>query len=111
MLLGPVGQSPDERNAAGPELFNLKEKAYIALARASRAKDKELAKRASELVDEEMIKENVVCGPDPERHLEAIREYLNAGYDHVYVHQVGPDQDGFFDFYQREVLPELSSGN
>jgi hypothetical protein len=43
---------PEERNAAGPELFNLKEKAFIALVRASRAKDKELAKRANELVDE-----------------------------------------------------------
>jgi G6PDH family F420-dependent oxidoreductase len=66
---------------------------------------------ASELVDEEAIGENIVCGPDPERHLEAIREFFDAGYDHVYVHQVGPDQDGFFDFYEREVLPELSLGS
>ena len=62
---------------------------------------------ATELVSEEKIAESVVCGPDPERHLEAIREYLDAGYDHVYVHQVGPDQDGFFDFYEHEVLPKL----
>jgi hypothetical protein len=47
-----TSDKPDERNAAGPELFNLKEKAYIALVRASRAKDKELAKRAGELVDD-----------------------------------------------------------
>ena len=31
----------------------------------------------------------------------------DAGYDHVYVHQVGPDQDGFFRFYEEEVLPEF----
>jgi G6PDH family F420-dependent oxidoreductase len=62
---------------------------------------------AAELVTEEAIGESVVCGPDPERHLEAIREYLGAGYDHVYVHQIGPDQKGFFDFYGREILPEL----
>ena len=62
---------------------------------------------AAELVTEEAIAENVVCGPDPERHLAAIREYVDAGYDHVYVHQVGPDQKGFFDFYERSVLPEL----
>lgn len=53
------------------------------------------------------VEESVVCGPDPERHLAAIREYLDAGYDHVFVHQIGPDQNGFFDFYEREVLPEL----
>ncbi|HVD87009.1 MAG TPA: TIGR03557 family F420-dependent LLM class oxidoreductase [Solirubrobacterales bacterium] len=62
---------------------------------------------AAELVSEEAIGESVVCGPDPDRHLEAIREYLDAGYDHVYVHQVGPEQDGFFDFYERSVLPAL----
>jgi hypothetical protein len=43
-------------------------------------------------------------GPDPEAHLAAIREFEAAGYDHVYVHQVGPDQEGFLDFYAREIL-------
>jgi hypothetical protein len=33
--------------------------------------------------------------------------FLEAGFDHVYVHQVGPDQKGFFDFYAREVLPTV----
>jgi coenzyme F420-dependent glucose-6-phosphate dehydrogenase len=62
---------------------------------------------AAELVDEDDIAASVVCGPDPQRHLEAIEEYVEAGYDHVYVHQIGPDQEGFFDFYSREVLPGL----
>lgn len=63
---------------------------------------------ATELVREEDVAESVVCGPDSERHLAAIRDYVDAGYDHVYVHQVGPDQEGFFDFYKREILPELA---
>jgi coenzyme F420-dependent glucose-6-phosphate dehydrogenase len=62
---------------------------------------------AAELIGEEEIADSVVCGPDPARHVEAIREYAEAGYDHVYVHQIGPDQEGFFDVYQREVLPAL----
>jgi G6PDH family F420-dependent oxidoreductase len=62
---------------------------------------------AAALADEDDIAESVVCGPDPERHAEAIREYPEAGYEHVYVHQVGPDQEGFFDFYEREVLSRL----
>ena len=53
------------------------------------------------------VAETVICGPDPDRHLEMIKEYEQAGYDHVYVHQVGPDQDGFLRFYEREVLPKL----
>ncbi|HWO15570.1 MAG TPA: TIGR03557 family F420-dependent LLM class oxidoreductase [Solirubrobacterales bacterium] len=63
---------------------------------------------ATELVREEDIAKSIVCGPDPERHIAAIREYIEAGYDHVYVHQVGSGQKGFFDFYERVVLPELS---
>jgi coenzyme F420-dependent glucose-6-phosphate dehydrogenase len=62
---------------------------------------------ATDLVEESDVAESVVCGPDPERHISAIQEYLDAGYEHVYVHQVGPDQDGFFDFYEREVLPNF----
>jgi G6PDH family F420-dependent oxidoreductase len=62
---------------------------------------------AAELVGEADIAESIICGPDPRRHIEAIEEYADAGYDHVYVHQVGPDQEGFFDFYSREVLPGL----
>ncbi len=64
--------------------------------------------QASQNVSEEDVAESIVCGPDPERHLAKIREYVDAGYDHVYVHQVGPDQEGFFRFYQREILPRFS---
>jgi coenzyme F420-dependent glucose-6-phosphate dehydrogenase len=62
---------------------------------------------AAEVLDADDIGESIVCGPDPERHRAAIQEYVDAGYDHVYVHQIGPDQEGFFDFYEREVLPSF----
>jgi G6PDH family F420-dependent oxidoreductase len=61
---------------------------------------------AAEMVDEESIAEHIVCGPDPRAHLEGIGRFAEAGFDHVYVHQVGPDQDGFFDFYAADVLSE-----
>jgi G6PDH family F420-dependent oxidoreductase len=60
---------------------------------------------AAATLDVEDVAESIVCGPDPDRHRAAIQEYVDAGYDHVYVHQVGPDQDGFLDFYEREILP------
>ena len=63
--------------------------------------------QAAQLVTEEQIGETIPVGPDPERHLASIREYFDAGYDRVYVHQVGPDQEGFFRFYEREVMPKL----
>ena len=55
------------------------------------------------------VAKEVICGPDAERHLEAIRKYVNAGIDQVCVHQVGPDQEGFIKFYQREVLPKVKT--
>jgi hypothetical protein len=61
----------------------------------------------AELLDEDQVAETVICGPDPERHLEAIREYEQAGFDHVWVHQVGRDQESFFRFYAENVLPKL----
>ena len=59
--------------------------------------------QAAQLVGEDDVAETVVCGPDPERYLEQIREYAQAGYDHVYLHQIGRDQEGFFSFYEREL--------
>lgn len=63
---------------------------------------------AAEALHVDDIAESIVCGPDPERHRAAIQEYVDAGYDHVYIHQVGPDQEGFLDFYEREVLPAFA---
>jgi coenzyme F420-dependent glucose-6-phosphate dehydrogenase len=63
--------------------------------------------QAAQMVTEDAVAEAVVCGPDPERHLEKIREYAKAGYDKLYVHQVGPDQEGFFSFYEQQILPKL----
>ena len=62
---------------------------------------------ASAMVTEDDVAEKVPCGPDPERHVELVRQYVDAGFDHVYVHQIGPDQEGFFRFYEREVMPEI----
>jgi G6PDH family F420-dependent oxidoreductase len=62
--------------------------------------------QAAENVREEDVAEAVVCGPDPDRHLAAIREYAEAGFDRVWVHQVGPDQQGMLRFYEQEVLPK-----
>jgi hypothetical protein len=64
--------------------------------------------QAAELVTEEMVAEVIPCGPDPKPHREMIRQYIDAGYDEVYVQQIGPNQKAFFEFYEREILPEFS---
>jgi coenzyme F420-dependent glucose-6-phosphate dehydrogenase len=63
---------------------------------------------AAEMVSEDDVAEKIVCGSDPERYFEQIDEYADAGFDHVYLHQVGPDQEGFFRFAQEELLPRYA---
>jgi len=64
--------------------------------------------QAVKMLSEEQRSENIVCGPDPQAHLDRIQAFIDAGYDHIYIHQIGPDQEGFFRFYKQEILPELS---
>jgi coenzyme F420-dependent glucose-6-phosphate dehydrogenase len=63
--------------------------------------------QAAENVTEEEIAEAIVCGPDVDRYLEKITEFDDAGYDHVYIHQVGTDQESFFAFAERELLVKV----
>ena len=62
---------------------------------------------AAQMVGEEEATSSVPCGPDVEPFVASVREYLDAGYDHVYLHQVGPDQDGFFRFWEAELQQAL----
>jgi G6PDH family F420-dependent oxidoreductase len=63
---------------------------------------------ACEPITDEMLAEAVTCGPDPEKHAAKIQEYLDAGYDEVYVNQIGDDQEGFLKFMKEEILPRFS---
>ncbi|MDQ3954859.1 MAG: TIGR03557 family F420-dependent LLM class oxidoreductase [Actinomycetota bacterium] len=62
---------------------------------------------AGDMVTEEDVMETVVVGPDPEAYLAELRKFSDAGYDHIWLHQIGPDQEGFFDFFERQIAPKL----
>jgi G6PDH family F420-dependent oxidoreductase len=61
----------------------------------------------AESVTVEMATEGVPCGPDPAPVLEEIERWQEAGFDRIALHQVGPDQEGFFRFWERELQPQL----
>jgi coenzyme F420-dependent glucose-6-phosphate dehydrogenase len=65
---------------------------------------------AAGLVTEEVIAKHIICGPDRERYISKIEETIEAGFDHIYFHQAGPDQEGFFQFFEREILPKFGHG-
>ena len=59
------------------------------------------------MLTEDQVAEQVTCGPDPGPCIAAIQKYSEAGFDHVSLHQIGPDQEGFFEFYRRELSPRI----
>jgi G6PDH family F420-dependent oxidoreductase len=62
---------------------------------------------ASQHVTVEAMAEAVSCGPSADRHLEAIDEYVRLGCDHIILTQIGPEQDFFFDLFEKKLAPAL----
>ena len=62
---------------------------------------------ATRWIRPEDVTQYVACGPDVERHVAAVRKYVEAGFDHIVVIGVGPDQDAFLRFWKNELEPKL----
>jgi G6PDH family F420-dependent oxidoreductase len=63
--------------------------------------------QAVELVTEDLIAESVPCGPDVDRIVETFHSFAEAGFDELYVQQIGPRQEEFFAMLARDVLPRF----
>ena len=61
--------------------------------------------QACELVTPDMIKSP--CGPDIEQHVASLQQYADAGADELYVQQIGPEQELFFEEWAPAVLPRF----
>lgn len=62
---------------------------------------------ASRHVTPEDVGKLVSCGPSPEPHLKAIEKYVEAGFDHVVLVQIGPQQDEFMEFFANRLAPAI----
>lgn len=63
--------------------------------------------QAAETVSPDDVAEAIPCGPDVDRIADLAREYAEAGFDHLYFHQIGPDQEGFLRVLRDELAPRL----
>ena len=63
--------------------------------------------QASQLVTEATIAEAVPCGPDVEKIASTFEQFADAGFDELYVQQIGPRQEEFFAVLARDVLPRF----
>jgi alkanesulfonate monooxygenase SsuD/methylene tetrahydromethanopterin reductase-like flavin-dependent oxidoreductase (luciferase family) len=44
----------------------------------------------------------------PGQHVEWLTEYAELGFDDIYLHHVGQDQEPFLETFAEHVLPELA---
>ena len=65
--------------------------------------------QAAQNVTVEELAESLPVGPDVERYVEQVQAYVDAGFTHIYFHQVGRDQEGFFRFWREQLRPQLQS--
>jgi G6PDH family F420-dependent oxidoreductase len=62
---------------------------------------------AAAMVDEEDVEKETPFGPDPQPYLEHIQKYADAGFTHVYIHQIGDNQEEFCEWAARELMPKI----
>jgi G6PDH family F420-dependent oxidoreductase len=60
--------------------------------------------QAAQLVTPEMTRQSLPCGPDPAGHAEQLKKFEDAGFDEVYVSNIGPHYRELIDLYRREFL-------
>ncbi len=63
--------------------------------------------QAMELVTEDMTRETVTCGSDVDAHVAGFDKFLEAGFDEIYVANMGPHYRDMIETYGREVLPRV----
>jgi G6PDH family F420-dependent oxidoreductase len=56
----------------------------------------------------EEVTKKIICGPDPEPIVRQVKKLRDAGFDHIYFHQVGENIGPFMRFFERELAPALS---
>jgi G6PDH family F420-dependent oxidoreductase len=60
--------------------------------------------QAAQLVTKEMSAKAAACGPDPAKQRNMLDKYEQAGFDEVYVANIGPNYRELIDLYARELL-------
>jgi probable non-F420 flavinoid oxidoreductase len=70
----------------------------------------ELFDIAGEHVGMEQVREVVLVSSELGRHTQWLQEYVDLGFDELYLHHVGKEQSGFIDAFGAKVLPQLGAG-
>jgi len=64
--------------------------------------------QATEPLTVDQVTEHTPCGPDiADEVVDVAQQYLDAGYDHLYFHQIGHDQQGFLEYWEHDLKGRL----
>jgi G6PDH family F420-dependent oxidoreductase len=63
--------------------------------------------QAAQPVDAATATKNMALGPAVDSYVASVRQFIDAGYTHIYFHHIGPNQDAFFNFWQTKLAPAL----
>jgi G6PDH family F420-dependent oxidoreductase len=104
------GQTEDEALRLAHERFRFGQLGWKVMAELPNVGNFEAASR---FVRPEDVREKIPCGPDVQQHVAAIQRAQDAGFDHIVILQAGPDQKGFFRFWEEKLRPalEVYAGN
>jgi coenzyme F420-dependent glucose-6-phosphate dehydrogenase len=98
------GRSDDEARAAAFEQW--RQNALGSLVLSDLRHPQQMTAAATHVRPEDM--DAVVrISSDTGRHAEWLRRDLERGFERIYLHEVGPDQERFIEAFARDVLPQL----
>jgi coenzyme F420-dependent glucose-6-phosphate dehydrogenase len=66
-----------------------------------------MSAKNGEVVGTDSILQRSCISADPDKHVAFIQQYIDLGFDTIYLHSAGPDQRAFIGGYGRDVLPRL----
>ncbi|MEV1294283.1 TIGR03557 family F420-dependent LLM class oxidoreductase [Pseudonocardia sp. NPDC049635] len=102
----PLAWAPteDEALAAAHEKFRFGPTGWKVQAELPNVRNVEAATRFVRIDD---MAEVFGAGPDVERHLAVAQQFVDAGYDRLALINAGPDPDGFFGFFDKELAERV----
>lgn len=59
------------------------------------------------IVGKDVIQKMICISDDPQKHIDFVKPYIDAGFTHIYFHSTIPDQVSFLEAYGKDVLPAL----
>jgi coenzyme F420-dependent glucose-6-phosphate dehydrogenase len=65
----------------------------------------EMSQQNGEVVGYDILKQKACITSDPEEQARYVKQYVDLGFTHVYIHYAGPDELGFIRSYAEDVFP------